>query len=120
MLADVEQPIEPCCAGSSLRVLAGPLAEADAVDLAAVLKVLADPVRLRLVSIIAASPGCEACACDFVEVLDRSQPTISHHLSQLTSAGILEREQRGKWAWFRLDGQRLDMVHRALGRPGCC
>ena len=114
--------LEVCCgdARESVRLLSGPLTEADATELAAVLKTLADPTRLRLVSIIASSQGGEACACDFSDALNRSQPTISHHLSQLVSAGILEREQRGKWAWFRIDADRLDVVHRALGRPGCC
>ena len=64
------------------------------------------------------APGSDTS--DLPALLGRSQPTISHHLSQLTAAGILQREQRGKWAWFRLDGQRLETVHRALGRPGCC
>lgn len=119
-------PVQRCCEPSGTpqllagQLLAGPLSKAEATELAAVLKTLADPVRLRLVSIIASSPSGEACACDFTEPLDRSQPTISHHLSQLTSAGIITREQRGKWAWFRLDADRLDMVHRALGRPDCC
>ncbi|MEM9468252.1 MAG: metalloregulator ArsR/SmtB family transcription factor [Actinomycetota bacterium] len=89
------------------------ITEADAADLASVLKALADPVRLRLVSIIGASG--EACACDFPEMLGKSQPTVSHHLSQLVSAGILEREQRGKWAWFSLNQGRVDEVRAVLG-----
>ncbi len=109
-----------CLPNDPVQLLAGPLSEADANELAGILKVLADPVRLRLVSIVASSATGEACACDFSEPLDRSQPTISHHLGQLVTAGILEREQRGKWAWFRLNGQKLDAVHRALGRPNCC
>ena len=58
-------------------------------------------------SIIATTPGGEVCACDLPGLLDRSQPTMSHHLGQLVKAGILEREQRGKWAWFRLRRERL-------------
>lgn len=85
-----------------------PLNDADAEALASVLKALADPVRLKLVSAIA-SAG-EGCACDFPGLLGKSQPTISHHLSQLVSAGILEREQRGKWAWFRVSEARLAEV----------
>lgn len=88
------------------------LAEDEANDLAAVLKALADPVRLRLVSIVAA--GGEACACDLPALLGRSQPTVSHHLSQLVQAGILEREQRGKWAWFSLNEDRIDEVRAVL------
>jgi ArsR family transcriptional regulator, arsenate/arsenite/antimonite-responsive transcriptional repressor len=96
-------------------VTAGRLDEADAAELAGVLKALADPVRLRLVSIIAAAPNGEICACDLPALLDRSQPTVSHHLTQLVRAGLVDREQRGKWAWFRLRGDRLTAVRAALG-----
>jgi ArsR family transcriptional regulator, arsenate/arsenite/antimonite-responsive transcriptional repressor len=119
----VDPQLPPTCCRDELaplQVLARPLAESEAVELAAVLKTLADPIRLRLLSMIAGSPGGEACACDFSGALGRSQPTVSHHLSQLVSVGILEREQRGRWAWFRVDGDRLDVIHRALGRPDCC
>lgn len=91
-----------------------PLSEQDASDLAVVLKALADPVRLRLVSIIAASPSGEVCTCDLPELLDRSQPTVSHHLSLLTKAGIVEREQRGKWAWFRLRHSQIEAISNFL------
>jgi ArsR family transcriptional regulator len=96
-------------------VTSGRLDEADAAELAEVLKALADPVRLRLVSIIAAAPSGEVCACDLPALLQRSQPTVSHHLSQLLRAGLIEREQRGKWAWFRLRPGRLAEVRAALG-----
>ena len=92
-----------CC----VPFLDQPLDEASADDLAELLKALADPVRLRVLSIIATSPSGEVCACDLPGLLDRSQPTMSHHLGQLVKAGILEREQRGKWAWFRLRRERL-------------
>lgn len=88
------------------------LSEAAATDLASVLKALADPVRLRLVSIIAASG--EACACDFPTLTGKSQPTVSHHLSLLVQAGILEREQRGRWAWFSINQDRVDEVRAVL------
>ena len=81
------------------------------------LKALADPVRLKLVNLVARSEEC--CACDLPELLDRSQPTVSHHLSILVKAGILDREQRGKWAWFRLSKDRLSQVCSALGNPDC-
>ena len=84
----------------------------EAEQLAAVLKTLADPIRLRLVNLVA--DAGEICACDLPAVLDRSQPTVSHHLSQLVRAGILEREQRGKWAWFRLRRDQLERVRAAL------
>ncbi|MBT8241235.1 MAG: metalloregulator ArsR/SmtB family transcription factor [Acidimicrobiia bacterium] len=97
-----------CCS----PLLTPDLDEADAAHLAAILKALADPIRLRLVNLVAASG--ELCACDLPEILNRSQPTVSHHLSQLVKAGILERQQRGKWAWFRLRPDQLDRVRQAL------
>jgi ArsR family transcriptional regulator len=88
--------------------------EATAVELAAVFKALADPVRLRLVSVIAASPTGEICACDLPELFNRSQPTMSHHLSQLVKTGMVEREQRGKWAWFRVVPEQLSALAAVL------
>ncbi len=104
------QPIEVCCA----PVTAGVLDEHDATELANVFKVLADPARLRLLSLVAAADGGEACACDLVEPVGRSQPTVSHHLSLLVDAGLLSREKRGKWAWYRVVPERLDAVREAL------
>jgi len=93
-------------------LLAKPLDDDAAQVLAGVLKALADPVRLKLVSIIAAQG--EGCACDFPELLGKTQPTVSHHLSQLVAAGILEREQRGKWAWFTVSQDRLAEICAVL------
>ena len=84
------------------------MSETDAESLAVVLKALADPVRLQLVSLIATTG--EECACDLPAAVGKSQPTVSHHLKQLVEAGILEREQRGKWAWFSLRQERLNEV----------
>ncbi len=98
--------------------LLGPtLDDASAAELAATVKALADPVRLKLLNLIARSG--EACACDLPALLDRTQPTISHHLSILVKAGLLQREQRGKWAWFQLDPDRLQQLCSALGDPDC-
>lgn len=94
------------------------LDEAQAEELAAQLKALADPVRLRLVSMMATAATGEVCACDLPAILDKSQPTVSHHLTQLANAGIIEREQRGKWAWFRLNTERLQAIQVALGADG--
>jgi ArsR family transcriptional regulator len=102
------------CCGS---VSGDALTDAQADELAAALKALADPVRLRLVSIIATSPSGEVCACDLPDSLDRSQPTVSHHLGLLVTAGLLEREQRGKWAWFRLRYERLAELSALLAPP---
>ncbi|QGG94897.1 ArsR/SmtB family transcription factor [Actinomarinicola tropica] len=96
------------------------LDEDQAAELSGLLKALADPVRIRLVSLLAAAPNGELCACDLPELLDRAQPTVSHHLSQLTKAGIVEREQRGKWAWFRLRPEQLSAVCVALGGSAIC
>jgi ArsR family transcriptional regulator, arsenate/arsenite/antimonite-responsive transcriptional repressor len=105
------------------NLVEAPLREADAEQLADVLKALADPVRLRLVSLLATAQTGELCACDLPDAVGRSQPTISHHLSILTAAGLVEREQRGKWAWFRLRSEQLAAIRVALGegsprRPG--
>lgn len=105
---------EVCCA----PLLQAPLDEQEAVELSDVLKALADPVRLRLVSIVATSAAGEVCACDLPALLGRSQPTVSHHLSLLVRVGILEREQRGKWAWFTLRRERLAALAGVLTEPG--
>lgn len=106
---DVKQ-IEVCCA----PVSASPLSDDEAEELAAAFKVLADPVRLRLYSLIAADPDGEVCACEVVDVLDRSQPTISHHLKVLYEAGLLDREKRGTWVFYRAVPARLAGLRKAL------
>jgi len=95
-------------------VLGGALSEPEAEGLAAGFKVLADPARLRLLSLIAAAESEEMCACDLIEPVGRSQPTVSHHLSVLTEAGLLRREKRGKWAWYRVVPERLANLRDAL------
>jgi len=85
-------------------------------DLASVFKALGDPTRLRLLSMIAASPTGEVCACDLPDPVDRSQATVSHHLSVLTRAGLIGRDQRGKWAWFRVAPEHHDFVRSILDR----
>ena len=105
--------IEACCQ----PLLAGALSEEESEELAAAFKVLADPARLRLLSLVAASPTGEACACDLVEPVGRTQPTVSHHLSVLVDAGLLTREKRGKWAWFRPVPERLAVLRDALRVP---
>jgi ArsR family transcriptional regulator len=77
-------------------------------------KALGDPVRLRLLSMIASAEEGEACVCDLTEPLGRSQPTISHHLSVLVDAGLVEREKRGRWAWYRAVPERLAVLRDAL------
>ncbi|WP_299053279.1 metalloregulator ArsR/SmtB family transcription factor [uncultured Nocardioides sp.] len=103
----------PCCP----PLIATPL-DADAAQrTASALKVLADPTRLRLLSLVAAEPGGEACACDLVEAVGLSQPTVSHHLRKLVDAGFLDREQRGVWAYYSVNGPAFADVARLLEVP---
>ena len=81
---------------------------------AALLKAVADPVRIQLLSIISASPDQEACVCDMTGAVQVSQPTVSHHLKTLVDAGILTRERRGSWAWFRLEADVLADIRAFL------
>lgn len=98
--------------------LAGdPLDRADAERLASVLKALADPARLRLVSLIQSSPDAEACVADLTAPLGLSQPTVSHHLRILTEAGLLEREKRGVWAFYRIVPAAIGAVADLLTPP---
>jgi ArsR family transcriptional regulator len=91
--------------------IAGAVLDVEAANqLAAVLKALAEPTRLRLVSLIAGHEGGEACVCDLIAPVELSQPTVSHHLKILVEAGLLERRQRGKWAYYRLVPAALDAL----------
>jgi ArsR family transcriptional regulator len=90
------------------------LSAADAQQLATVLKAIADPSRLRLLSLIKAQPGCECCVCNLTEPLGLTQPTVSHHLRVLREAGLLEREQRGQWAYYRIADDQLALLRDLL------
>ncbi|MFE3269311.1 ArsR/SmtB family transcription factor [Streptomyces sp. NPDC059215] len=87
---------DACCAG----VAAAPLNEDQAAELAKVFKALGDPVRLRLLSMIASQAGGEVCVCDLTPAFDLSQPTISHHLKLLRQAGLIDCERRGTWVYY--------------------
>lgn len=102
-----------CCGG----VLQGRLGRADAEDLAQRFKAIADPARLRLLNFIASQPDGEACVCVLTEPLGLAQPTVSHHLRVLTDAGLLARERRGTWAYYRLVPARLEALRAALAVP---
>jgi ArsR family transcriptional regulator len=91
-----------------------PLTAEEAGQLALTMKALADPTRLRLLSIVAASADTEACVCDLIEPVGLSQPTVSHHLKILTAAGFLTRSKRGTWAYFKLVPGALDRVSQLL------
>jgi ArsR family transcriptional regulator len=101
-----------CCS----PITGGVLDPAAAERLAGVLKALGEPTRLRLVSLIAAHEGAEACVCDLTDPIGLSQPTVSHHLKVLSEAGLIEREQRGKWAYYRLVPGALDALAGMLAR----
>ena len=98
-----------CCPS----LVGAPLDEAEAASLAGVLAALADPVRLRLLSIVASER--EVCSCNLERPLGKSQPTVSHHTRVLAEAGLLVGEKRGRWVWWRVDEDRLAAVRKALG-----
>lgn len=102
-----------CCGPVTGQVLSRPDAEA----LAVALKALADPARLRLISVLAADDQGEVCVCDFTGPLGLTQPTVSHHLKILVAAGLLTREQRGRWAYYRLVPDALDTLSKLIAAP---
>lgn len=102
-----------CCAPVTDTVVSAE----DAEQLARAFKALSDPGRVRLLSLIAANDAGEACVCDLTGFVGLSQPTVSHHMKQLVSAGLVEREQRGKWAYYRVNDAALAALAEALGRP---
>ena len=102
-----------CCG----TLTSDPLSATDAAELARTLKALADPARLRLISLVASHDGAEACVCDLVEPLGLSQPTVSHHLKVLVDAGLLTRDKRGVWAYYALVPGALEAVAGALVSP---
>jgi ArsR family transcriptional regulator len=99
-----------------------PLSAEQASQVAPLLKALAEPVRLRLMSLIASHPGGEACVCDLNDAFDLSQPTISHHLKVLYEAGLLDRDKRGVWVYYRARTGALASLGALIGdrssRPG--
>lgn len=103
----------PCCP----PLLHARLERADAAELATAFKAIADPARLRLLSFIASQPAAEACVCHLVEPLGLAQPTVSHHLKVLTEAGLLQRERRGTWMFYRLVPERVQTLRQALALP---
>jgi ArsR family transcriptional regulator len=100
--------VDWCCG----RPLIAPLDEREADDLARAFAALADPVRIRLLSLVAEAGEC--CACDLLVPLGKSQPTVSHHTKVLADAGILRGDRRGRWVWWSVDRSRLDALRDAL------
>lgn len=110
-------PTDPDCATDPL--CCAPLRDAvldraGANELAAVLRALAEPARLRLLSLILAAEGGEVCVADLVIALELSQPTVSHHLKVLSEAGLLHRQRRGSWVWYSVNDERLDQLRSLL------
>ena len=108
-----DSKVVPCCA----PVLEGRLTKHDAEQLADAFKAIADPARLRLLNFIAAQPSGETCVCYLIKPLGLSQPTVSHHLKVLTGAGLLARERRGTWMFYRLVPERVEALRQALALP---
>ncbi|MGO9164334.1 MAG: metalloregulator ArsR/SmtB family transcription factor [Streptosporangiaceae bacterium] len=106
-------PAAACCPPISQAQLTAEQAE----QIASMLKALADPVRLRLMSMIASHPGGEACVCDLTSAFSLSQPTISHHLKLLHDAGLLQREKRGVWVYYRTQPTALASLSTLIGDP---
>ena len=102
--------VEACCA----PLLEAPLGESDAEELAGAFKALADPVRLRLLSLIAAAPDGTACSCDLEEPVGKSQPTVSHHLAVLADAGLITKTKVGRWVNCTIVPERLAALRGAL------
>ncbi|GAA1761171.1 ArsR/SmtB family transcription factor [Agromyces humatus] len=109
-VTDVAADAAACCIPLTRETIDADRAE----DLARKLKALADPTRLRLVSIVAASQGEEACVCDLIEPVGLSQPTVSHHLRILMEAGFLSRSKRGTWAYYKLVPGALGQLSQLL------
>jgi ArsR family transcriptional regulator len=99
------------CAPSGL---AAPIGRPEAEQLAALLKAIADPTRIQLISYINASNNAEACVCNLTEPLALTQPTVSHHLKVLTDAGLIEREKRGTWVWYTVNQERWQQISKLL------
>jgi len=99
--------VGPDCCPSGLTE---PIDRESAEELASLLKAVADPARLQLLSLISAAESGEACACDLTEPLGLTQPTVSHHLKVLTDAGLITRERRGTWAWFSVVPERIAQI----------
>ena len=102
-------------AGCCPPLAAEPLSAEQAAQVAPLLKALAEPVRLRLISLIASHPGGEACVCDLNDAFDLSQPTVSHHLRVLHEAGLVDRDKRGVWVYYRARTEALASLGALIG-----
>jgi ArsR family transcriptional regulator, arsenate/arsenite/antimonite-responsive transcriptional repressor len=110
-MSNLQVLTEDCCAPLTRE----PLAQADAAELAPLFKALGDPVRLRLLSLIACHDGGEACVCELTGTFDLSAPTISHHLRVLRESGLITSERRGTWIYYRVSPEVIARVSALLG-----
>ncbi|HYC01423.1 MAG TPA: metalloregulator ArsR/SmtB family transcription factor [Candidatus Limnocylindrales bacterium] len=113
----MKERVDPATASCCPPVFHGRLGKADAEELAAAFKAIADPARLRLLNYIASRPEAETCVCYLTEPLGLSQPTVSHHLKVLYDAGLIGRERRGTWAYYRIVPERMAELREALAVP---
>ncbi len=109
-IRSMNQSNPSCCS----PLLAGRLTLNEAVDLAAIFRVLGEPARLQILNLIALQPTQEVCACELVEPLGLSQPTVSHHLKVMYKAGLLDKERRGTWIYYRILLEKLTMLRESL------
>lgn len=109
----ISKPFSNCCT----PLLAGHLNHEDAAQLAVLFRALGEPARLQVLSLIAAQPTGEACVCELTEPLGLSQPTVSHHLKVMYEAGLLQKERRGTWIYYRLVPERLKGLQQIFAMP---
>jgi ArsR family transcriptional regulator len=107
-----EAIVGECCSS----VMSAPLDDGQAAELAAGFSALGDPVRLKLLALLASSPGGEVCVCDLVGPVGKSQGTVSHHLKILGEAGLVVGDRRGKWVWYSVIPDRLEALQQAISR----
>jgi len=108
-VATLAEPVV-CCPS----IVEAPLGEADAEELAKGFAALADPARLRIISLLASATDGEVCVCDLVDPIGRSQPTVSHHLKVLSEAGLIVGDKRGRWVWYRTVPDRIAQLRATL------
>jgi ArsR family transcriptional regulator len=109
----ISKLVSSCCP----TLWSGHLNPAEAESLAAIFRILGEPARLQILSMIAAQPEGEVCACGLTEPLGLSQPTVSHHLKLMYEAGLLQKERRGTWIYYRLVPERFEVLHKVLAMP---
>jgi ArsR family transcriptional regulator len=106
------KPSPSCCS----PILSGHLSPEETAQIAGLFRILGEPARLQLLNLLAAQPKGEACVCDLTAPLGLSQPTVSHHLKVMYEAGLLQKERRGNWIYYRVVPEAIDHLRQALGK----